>query len=223
VNLATHINGTNDVNPDSRVGGSYGNGVCSNVICHGGGDSPDWNLTAELSCSGCHGGLDNETGAPPYDLSGNSETTFKGIGAHTIHVAGGDLSDGMDCVECHKKPENTEDEDHIGPELLPAELDWGGIAVAENAEPSWDGSAICANVYCHGEFNRRGGGNTDNNPSWIVVDGTQAQCGSCHLLPPPAPHLANDNCNQCHGGTVDATNRNIIGKDRHVNGEIDFN
>ena len=168
-------------------------------------------------CTTCHGGVDNTTGAPPKDLQGNKATTFKGVGAHTIHLAGGALSNGFGCKECHKKVENFNDANHIGSELLPAEIEWGELAKEDDAAPAWDGVQTCQNVYCHGEFKF---GNKDNNPSWIKVDGTQASCGSCHGLPPAAPHPAVAQCYFCHASVVNAS-LEIIDKDKHINGKKD--
>lgn len=168
-------------------------------------------------CTTCHGGVDNNTGAPPKDLQGNKATTFKGVGAHTIHLTGGAFSNGFACTECHKKVEQFSDPSHISSELLPAEIVWGDLATEDDATPSWDGVQTCQNVYCHGEFKF---GNKDNNPSWIKVDGTQATCGSCHGLPPANPHPAIAQCYFCHASVVNAS-LEIIDKDKHINGKND--
>lgn len=218
VNLTLHINGTLDVDLSEAVGGTFADGTCSNVICHGGGESPNWMADVELNCASCHGGVDNTTGAPPADLSGNSVTSAKGVGAHTVHLTGGDLSNGMDCSECHLVPAATDEAGHIGAELLPAEITWGTLASMDDAEPSWDGATTCQNVYCHGEF---AFGNQTNAPEWTKVDGSQAACGTCHGLPPASPHPDNSNCSLCHSSVVDASNT-IIDKEKHINGQRDL-
>jgi len=217
-NPSIHINGQGDVQMDASVGGAYANGVCSNVLCHGRGDTPPWTGEGDLECTSCHGGADNESGAPPYDLLGNTLTTMKGVGAHTAHVIGGAFSDGMECSECHLKPDETDAPGHIGIELLPAEIVWGLLAKEDNAIPLWDGTEKCENVYCHGESRY---GNKENNPSWIVVDGSQAACGSCHALPPARPHPTDTQCSTCHAKVIDASN-NIIDKEKHINGQTDL-
>ncbi len=218
VNLALHVNGKKEVQFKSTIGGTYSNGICSKVLCHGTG-TPSWSGGTELSCTSCHGGLDNNSGAPPYDLQGNSSTTFKGVGAHSIHVTGGNISRGMDCSECHIKPDEVDADEHIGPELLPAEIRWGNLATTDNAVPQWDGVQTCQNVYCHGQFTF---GNQNNAPSWLIVDGTQSACGTCHALPPATPHPALTQCSLCHGSVVDAANH-IIDKNKHINGQTDYN
>ncbi|NOY60248.1 MAG: CxxxxCH/CxxCH domain-containing protein [Calditrichaeota bacterium] len=219
VNEQLHINGKKDVQLAAAVGGTYADGKCSQVICHGNSGSPQWTAEGDFSCISCHGGLDNQTGAPPYDLSGNTATTNIGVGAHSAHVMEGDLRVGMDCSECHVKPHEIDDPDHVGPDLLPAEITWGDLAKNEDATPNWDRTtASCTNVYCHGEF---GFGNQNNNPIWTKVDSSQAACGTCHGLPPDDPHPAVSQCYLCHPNVVDSDN-NIIGKDKHINGQTDF-
>ncbi|MBL7093704.1 CxxxxCH/CxxCH domain-containing protein [candidate division KSB1 bacterium] len=218
VNVQYHINGNKDVRFNEAVGGTYSDGKCLNTACHGSSNPPSWTEDADFSCISCHGGMDNDSGAPPYDMSGNFATTAKGVGAHSIHITGDSLSDGMDCVQCHIKPHEVGDQDHIDANLLPAEITWGNLAKMDEATPSWDGVNTCSNVYCHGEFEL---GNKDNNPLWTQVDETQATCESCHMLPPPSPHLDNAQCSLCHGNIVDE-NRKIIDKSKHVNGQTDF-
>ena len=87
---------------------------------------------------------------------------------------------------------------------------------------NWDHeTGVCSNVYCHGEFKWNGSGNLDNDPVWTTVDGTQAACGTCHGLPPAPPHFNGDQCSMCHGSVVDE-NRNIINKEKHMNGEYNI-
>jgi predicted CxxxxCH...CXXCH cytochrome family protein len=217
INLQTHIDGKKDVQFATAIGGSYANGVCSNVICHGGGNTPAWTSEADFTCISCHGGFFNNTGAPPFDLKGDTTTTVKGVGAHTIHIMGGKLSDGVECTECHIKPSETDSPGHIEVDLLPAEIIWGNLAKTDGATPSWDGVKTCQNVYCHGEFNL---GNKNNDPVWINFAGTQP-CGSCHGLPPASPHPQNTQCSVCHSAVVDASN-NIVNKAKHINGQTDF-
>jgi hypothetical protein len=56
------------------------------------------------ACTGCHGGTDNATGAPPRATTGETATSSARVGAHTAHVSGGPLALAFDCGECHVKP-----------------------------------------------------------------------------------------------------------------------
>jgi predicted CxxxxCH...CXXCH cytochrome family protein len=95
------------------------------------------------------------------------------------------------------------------------DLTWGGLAVTAGARPSFDAaSGTCSNTYCHGEFV---GGNTLNAPIWNRVDGSQVVCGSCHTIPPPAPHIQSTSCGNCHTGYTSTS----VNAATHVNGSVD--
>ena len=90
---------------------------------------------------------------------------------------------------------------------LPADLTFGPLATAAGAAPSFDGTA-CSNAYCHGATLPPGGTNTA--PIWTQVDGSQDACGTCHGLPPAAPHptvtgLPPVACAPCHGAVIAAS------------------
>ena len=40
-------------------------------------------------CVSCHGGKDNQSGAPPFDVANNSTTSKPSVGAHTTHITQG--------------------------------------------------------------------------------------------------------------------------------------
>ena len=103
------------------------------------------------------------------------------------------------------------------------DLTWGPLARADGALPTWNGTALtCAN-YCHGST-MAGGALTA--PVWNRVDGTQAACGSCHGLPPAAPHPAVRSdvtgCAGCHAGTVNPDGTILVAGGLHVNGVVDI-
>jgi predicted CxxxxCH...CXXCH cytochrome family protein len=75
-----------------------------------------------------------------------------------------------------------------------------GLALARNA-PATFANGTCQNVYCHGQNLE---GTTARMPAWNDATGAEAKCGSCHGLPPSAPHISNPKCDLCHG-TVDMT------------------
>jgi len=184
-------------------GGSVAKVSCN--LCHDG-----W----QTDCTFCHGGLDNKTGAPPISVTGGSATTLRGVGAHSTHVSVGPLANAFDCTECHTKPASALDADHVKPS--PATV----LAAA-----GWDGAAgNCTNA-CHGAFV---GGNANNRPHWTQVDGTQAVCGTCHVLPPKTGHHpanfgkhSSFGCSTCHSGMVNDAATAILTIDLHVNGVKD--
>jgi predicted CxxxxCH...CXXCH cytochrome family protein len=185
----------------------YSSRACYN--CHPSGNRAQ----GSAGCNSCHGGVND---APPNDTLGNSATTFRGVGAHQLHLTGGRISNGFACAECHVVPDTVDASGHID-SALPAEVGFGDLAMTGNVVPSWDQAALtCANTYCHGNFP----GGTTTTPVWTRVDGTQTACNSCHGMPPAFPHPQDANCATCHPTVVDAGN-NIINKALHVNGKID--
>jgi hypothetical protein len=175
--------------------------------------------------------------APPRDLSGNTLTTFKGVGAHTNHLYNNVLGSKVECETCHTVPQTLTSAGHIDGSL-PAEVNLKGLAiinVAGNAIYNYT-TTTCANTYCHGnfEFDKNSADITHqfvysaskiegNKRSviWNKVDGSEAACGTCHGLP-PVGHIdygGLSTCVSCHTGVVDAQG-NIIDKTKHINGVI---
>jgi predicted CxxxxCH...CXXCH cytochrome family protein len=173
----------------------------------------------ELSAAGCdtcHGSGGNP--APPVDLEGDSATTARGVGAHRSHVATGSTwHRDVPCSECHVVPSTIDAPGHLDA-TRPADLTWGPLATSGGAVPAFDGTR-CSGVYCHGST--LGGGGTIPSPAWTTVDGTQAACGTCHALPPSAPHPSAANCYFCHPAVVDST-RAFVDPTLHINGRTDF-
>jgi len=93
------------------------------------------------------------------------------------------------------------------------------------ADAGWDPATTrCANA-CHGGFP---GGNSANKPHWTRVDGSQAACGTCHVLPPKTGrHSAvfgkhsSFGCSVCHEGMVNDTDTALVATSQHVNGVKD--
>ncbi len=204
VGPALHVNGTADTLTRDPA-------VCRR--CHGSGAG---------SCTLCHGGTDNESGAPPRGLHNESATSARAVGAHTRHFEGGLLADGVACNECHLVPRAAGDPGHMAADSI-AELIWGPLA---GSQSNWNRvSLTCASTYCHGNFS---GGNSANAPVWTEVN--QAACGTCHdtgIMPASlgwkhATHVtvARLKCADCHASVVD-TAQAIIGKPLHVNGVVD--
>jgi predicted CxxxxCH...CXXCH cytochrome family protein len=159
----------------------------------------------DSACTSCHG----EANPAPAD-------------AHQTHLLGSAISRAVPCAECHLVPDEVLDPGHDD-SAPPAELTFSGAAVAFGAQPSYAGG-VCANTACHGavfpEGNDSGGLNTV--PEWARVDGSQATCGSCHGLPPPAPHpYYSEDCSSCHEN-VAADDQSFVRPDLHVDGVVTF-
>ena len=187
--------------------------------CHSNPGGPE-------ACNTCHGDFDDVNRiAPPADLSDNVETTSKGVGAHTSHVYENTLSASVSCYACHPN-QTTPGESYIASHIdgLPAEI----------SIPGYDATAAtCADTYCHGNFQSAKSQSqhpfgfasdmiSGNNftPVWTTVNGTQAECGTCHGLP-PVGHIAAtlDNCYTCHPGVVDNMG-NIADPTKHDDGNV---
>lgn len=162
-----------------------------------------------LPCNGCHGS--DVSGAPPPDLSGSSDPSRPGVGAHALHLEASASHGPVACDECHVVPRSFTDEGHLGSEL-PAELRFGELASLAGASPEYDASLHrCAGTYCHGAA----------EPIWTEARTTSEACGTCHALPPPAPHPAGDDCSSCHSEVIDAAGEFVDGG-LHVNGSVDL-
>jgi predicted CxxxxCH...CXXCH cytochrome family protein len=165
-------------------------------------------------CKNCHGSDANA--APPVDTQGNHNFSAIGVGAHQVHLMGGQFSRPLACDECHIVPEHIEDPTHIdGP---PAEVIFSGVAETSDHQPSWnETTATCSGSYCHAPSP----GDGRDSPVWNVEEALK--CTSCHGAPPPLPHPQTDQCSVCHGDVVGSDNRTIIDRSRHVDGNVDLN
>jgi hypothetical protein len=212
----------------------YSGGVASPscLSCHTQPQGPE-------ACNTCHGDFsDPAIIAPPQDTKNNTGTDSSGVGAHVAHLYQNDLGKQIPCSTCHVVPQDYSDPGHVLDDPLPAEVIFSPLAMHNIANnPMYDYStATCSDTYCHGnlEFLKDSANAGSqfayllekmigNNISviWNQVDGTQAQCGSCHNLPPdghiPAQITA---CGGCHSGIVDS-NGEIVDSLRykHLNGE----
>ncbi len=178
----------------------------------------------EPSCNSCHGSPGDPAlavnQAPPRDLSGATERSARGVGAHQAHVAVVAAEDAwhveIGCADCHVVPETTLAAGHID-DLQPAELVWSERATLDGATPSFDTETLsCSGTYCHGSTLA---GGSDTSPSW--VDEVELDCGSCHGAPPPAPHPDDAVCANCHASVVN-DDLSIICAGLHINGRVDF-
>lgn len=169
-------------------------------------------LDLASSCTACHGtGSDP---APPVDLAGLSATSRPGVGAHQSHLVAGSMADAVACGECHVVPVQVASSGHIDGDGR-AEVLFGGLATHDGVTATYSGGTCT--TYCHGASL---GGGTLSTPTWTSVGTGEAACGTCHGLPPPAPHPANPQCSACHGAVVDAQRR-IVAPSLHINGIVE--
>jgi len=165
---------------------------------------------AGLACSSCHGDSTRAdtalnpqfSAAPPKGSKAETATSSRAVGAHALHLKDGNF---LACTECHVLPNSTSHSNGT------AEIAFGPLARTGGASPSWNGTT-CSNVYCPGSFT---GGNGSYAPAWTAP--VTASCGTCHGLPPVAPHPQNADCSACHTGYT-AT---WINPSLHLNGKLD--
>lgn len=144
---------------------------------------------AAPGCADCHGSAANP--APPSALGGIEDPGYIGVGAHQIHLAPAGTTKPLNCAACHLFPETLDAPGHIDTPW-PAEVAWGDIAKTQGAATPWDREDGTCTVWCHGS----------DAPAWV---GGDAPCGSCHGVPPEAPHPASSSCDVCHGATSTET------------------
>jgi predicted CxxxxCH...CXXCH cytochrome family protein len=89
---------------------------------------------------------------------------------------------------------------------------WGTLSRTGGFTPTWTGTT-CTN-YCHGSSLAAGG--TITAPSWTGGT-TQDACGTCHGVPPPAPHSTSTACGSCHMGYTSTT----VNLANHINGTLE--
>jgi predicted CxxxxCH...CXXCH cytochrome family protein len=154
-----------------------------------------------MTCTSCHGDPARTIAppAPPTGSGGETATTARAVGAHQAHLAGGTLGTPVACETCHVVPTVMTHADGT-PQVKLA---------------GWNpATATCSATYCHGTFT---GGNATNAPSWTTVDGSQAQCGTCHGRPPASPHPQKEACDVCHPGYTSTT----VNQATHADGHVD--
>ncbi|MEZ4219428.1 MAG: CxxxxCH/CxxCH domain-containing protein [Polyangiaceae bacterium] len=175
----------------------------------------DPTLADQQRCARCHGDADRPgdaltRAAPPRDLLGNDDASYPGVGAHQIHLQASDTHAAVACSECHVVPDETNAPGHVDDDL-PADLTFGTIASTGGRTPSYDSTRRrCSDTWCH----------RDAQALWTKPRSSADACGTCHTLPPAAPHPQGSQCSACHSKVVDASG-NIIAPELHVNGTID--
>ncbi|HEX9049218.1 MAG TPA: hypothetical protein VF841_01675, partial [Anaeromyxobacter sp.] len=174
--------------------------------CHDTIDASGAPVRWATNCTMCHGGTNDQTGAPPKTIWGYASDAIR-TGAHASHLAGSAIAAPFDCAVCHTKPADALAQGHIdnvaATDVPMATVALTGIAAIGVPNAAWDRAGATCATYCHGAT-LTGGSNT--SPVWTTLDGSQAACGTCHGVPPPAPHptVASDLtlCAPCHSQTV---------------------
>jgi hypothetical protein len=167
--------------------------------------------------SSCHGSASNN--APPKSMSGATETTFVGVGAHQQHVLGSGWHRPVTCSDCHAVPATVDSPGHIDGDNK-AELTFGMVA---GASSTWNGTTCT--VGCHGSVAI---GAAIPTPQWTKVDGTQSVCGSCHGIAGTGMsgqhnrHIVGENmeCTECHGDVIGSA-KTFVNTALHINGVHD--
>ena len=192
---------------------ALGLSACAGQIDEGsGGDESPPNADPQAGCaSACHGADTNN--APPRSVSGVMATTARPVGAHQAHlVASPSWHRKVECGDCHVVPPSVDAPGHIdGDNVAEVVFSMRGGGSAS----SWNGTSCTA--ACHG---KAAWGGSNPSPIWTRVDGSQSACGSCHGVPPPAPHPAGNNCAACHP-TMEENSLNFRDPSSHINGVID--
>ncbi|TNF33297.1 MAG: CxxxxCH/CxxCH domain-containing protein [Deltaproteobacteria bacterium] len=190
-----------------------GGTAVSCATCHAAA-SADWTT----DCTFCHGGADNDTGAPPEAIDGTLERSFLGVGAHSAHVVDTATHAAFACTTCHPAlPDSVFSAGHIDGDGV-AENAFAGIAAATSFDLT---AATCSTVYCHGN------GQGDNG-SAVWTSTTAMTCSSCHpttgtgMSGEHRKHIShNVKCSSCHADVASGSS-SIIDVDLHVNGTPDI-
>lgn len=187
--------------------------------CHTPADPPAW----RTDCVFCHGGVENQSGAPPKNLDGTLVSAGSAFPVHDAHV-GTLLTEPLDCVECHVKAVDVLSVGHVfddTPGL--AEVDLGG---GRSPQGSYDSATGCASLYCHGDGQGDNGSLGANEPPMT--------CESCHAGSGSASadlsemtglhgfHVASGaGCQDCHESTT-SDGFTISTPSLHINGQRDL-
>lgn len=198
------------------------------VDCHGGDLTGDGAAVScdncheegwRTDCTRCHGGEDNQTGAPPAPVFKNS--SFE---THSWHVEE-NSNPAYGCEQCHTTPADVLSAGHlfVG-DSTPgaAEVDFSG---GLSPEGTYLGGGSCTNLYCHGS-------GLENSGEVSDADGPLS-CDTCHPFRDSGSaawstmsgdhtfHVAyNPNCGHCHNNVNDRNNA-MPDPSLHVDGRID--
>ncbi len=171
-------------------------------------------LAGAISCGECHlvpstldsaGHMDGRVDVVFGDRAGGEAARWDGErGTCAVHCHGVSLGGGpaaspawraagvaqLACGSCHGAPP---------PAPHPASE---SCASCHPATVAGDGAIVAGGAHVNGR---------------VDVAGGAASCGSCHSIPPPAPHAASTSCGSCHPGYGSTT----VNAATHRNGRVD--
>jgi len=189
------------------------------------------------ACNTCHGIFaDPNYIAPPNDLEGNSDSGFKGVGAHYKHVYNNSTASNIGCFECHQQTLSDGEFVHTHISPPPAKMEFGEFTHPDSLDlnPDYNFTDVtCSNTYCHGAFKFGDIVGNNNTVTWNSTTGKEAECGTCHgevdadgntVTPQPTGHFGEwtiNQCFMCHSSVVNADGE-IIDKLKHLNKQKDF-
>jgi predicted CxxxxCH...CXXCH cytochrome family protein len=184
--------------------------------CHTGGQG--W----RTNCTFCHGGTDNQSGAPPNGVHGESSVSTVPVGAHTKHVQAASTHTAYGCATCHGKTFTSFDETgHFTAGQTDAAIQFTGVS---GTSATWThASGNCSSLYCHGNGQTAGG-----NVQW--TSSTAMTCSSCHAYKADPTSLSGSHryhvktlgkgCESCHAAVVNSSDA-VISAALHINGQAD--
>jgi hypothetical protein len=231
-----HGNTVRDAGWDMRQcqtchGSDYEGGVAdaSCRTCHENSAGPE-------NCATCHGSTNP---APPRDLAKNESSDLPGVGAHQVHLVGGNTvsSTILACSQCHVVPASVYVSGHVDTDLPAEVMMSGGLAQADptpfGGSPAYDyQSLVCASTFCHGNWSLSKASSANQfaytademtgshySPFW-TGGGNEIECATCHGSPPTG-HIAAtlSECGGCHSDIVDPDGT-ISDTKLHINGKV---
>ncbi len=228
-----HVNNTIDV--VFSQGGTFNAGdTCSSTYCHGTGPSPAWGDTSPLACDTCHNA--SSALANSHGVHYNSATVATAINANNNTTTTKYI---FQCGNCHNATT------HAGGSVSAVQAaqvslagtgTYSAAGVSAGTDRGFSYTAgSCATNDCHNDGTAaKGAPNTV--ATWTAS--LPVDCTGCHsnnaaaaLQMASGSHtahvndgtiMANTACNSCHTVTVDATDRAIADKTRHIDGTRDI-
>ncbi len=176
-------------------------------------------------CLFCHGGQDDETGAPPLHVSGQDDGADAWFPPHSVHVLDTETHAAFGCEQCHTLPSDALSDGHLflGDDS-PARGE-ADFSAGIDSTVGWDDSRTCVSSWCHGDGQSAAGR--------VEVTDEVEGCGACHedqdsgtggwrrMTGEHAAHLDRGmTCRYCHQDVTGEDNA-IVGLELHVNGAVD--